>query len=96
MAISGLVVTLVNDSTGESALARLASDPRLTLGSRFGHRVAVVAETPGVGDDRALMDDLRDTPGIAAVDVTFVHLDESPASGPDRPVTPLERSHDHA
>jgi hypothetical protein len=74
MAISGLVVTLSDDSAAAAALSALAADPRLVLGERFGHRVAVVAETPGVDADRALWDELRGTHGITNVDVTYVHL----------------------
>lgn len=81
MAISGLVVTLSDDAAGAAALTVLNSDRRLTLGERFGRRVAVVAETPSARDDRDLFDELRGTPGITQVDVTYVHLDaEPPAS----------------
>lgn len=80
MSISGLVLTLSNDSRAEAAMSTLASDPRLTVGERFDRRVAVVATTPSVESDRELWDDLRSIPGIAFVDVTFVHLDEENAA----------------
>lgn len=91
MAISGLVVTLADDETAAAgALAALGADPRLTLGERFGRRLAIVADTPSVHADRALWDELRGTPGVTYVDVTFVHLDTHPASsddqGQDKPV----------
>lgn len=79
MAISGLVVTLAEDPAGAAALTVLKSEPRLTLGERFGRRVAVVAETPSARDDRELFDELRAMPGITQVDVTYVHLDTEPA-----------------
>jgi len=79
MAISGLVVTLSEDPAGAAALTVLNSEPRLTLGERFGRRVAVVAETPSARDDRELFDELRAMPGITQVDVTYVHLDTQPA-----------------
>lgn len=96
MAISGLVVTLSDDAAAEAAFSALTSDPRLTLGERFGRRVAVVAETPGVHDDRELFNDLQGTPGITHVDVTFVHLDAEPAAteNPD-PAGPVEDQHAH-
>jgi hypothetical protein len=75
MAISGLVVTVSDDGSAAAALEILSNDPRLVVGERFGRRVAVVAETPGVAADRELWDELRTTPGITHVDVTFVHLD---------------------
>ena len=80
MAISGLVVTLSDDAAGAAVLSVLATNPQLTLGERFGRRVAVVAETPSVHADRDLFDELRSTPGITQVDVTFVHLDTEPAA----------------
>ncbi len=80
MAISGLVLTLTDDPAGAAAMAMLHSDPRLTLGEQFGRRVAVVAETSSAHDDRELFDELRGTPGITQVDVTFVHLDTEPAA----------------
>lgn len=96
MAISGLVVTLSDDTAAAEALSALTLDPRLTLGERFGRRVAVVAETASAHDDRELFDELRGMPGITQVDVTFVHLDAVPAarehSDRNRPV---EEQHAH-
>lgn len=88
MAISGLVVTLSEHDAAAAALLSLASDPRLTLGERFGRRVALVAETRSAHEDRLLFDDLRGLPGVANVDVAFVHLDALPSAN-DRP------DHDH-
>lgn len=82
MAISGLVVTLKPDADEAArALAIMASDRRLTIGDRFGHKVALVAETEGVGADRDLWDDLRGTPGVEFVDVTFIALDAPGSEG---------------
>ena len=84
MSISGLVIILKDDSSGtERALRTLASDARLTLGERFGRRIAAVAETTSVQADRDLWDDLRANPDVEYVDVTFVGLDATP--GPDSP-----------
>ncbi len=77
MSVSGLVVTL-SEAEPEAlrALARLSTDARLTVGERFGRRLALVAETSGVGEDRELWDDLHAIDGVESVDVTFVALDE--------------------
>ena len=78
MAVSGIVLTLSDDDAkAANALESLARDVRITLGERFGKRVAAVAETPSVDGDRELWDDLHRTPGIEFVDVTFVALDET-------------------
>lgn len=79
MSISGLVITLSDDISADQTLSVLAADPRLFLGERFGRRLAVVADTPSFESDRDLWDQLRSTPGITNVDVTFVHLDAQPA-----------------
>ena len=100
MSISGLVVTLADDAAAEAALASLATDPRLSIGDRFDRRVAVVADTPSPQADLDLWDQLRRTPGIENIDVTFVHLDsdaEAP-SGPGHPVSDhgsMEKHHAH-
>lgn len=78
MSISGLVVTLSDNSLADAATAALAADPRLTLGGQFGRQLAIVADTPGVASDRDLWDQLRTMPGITNVDVTYVHLDADP------------------
>ncbi len=85
MSVSGLVVTLSDDDAGEAALTALAGDPRLTIGERFARRVAVVAETPDTRGDLELWEQLRRTPGIVHVDVTFVQVDPGP--GPAEPPT---------
>lgn len=96
MSISGLVLTLADDAPVSATIPALAEDQRLTLGEQFGRRLAVVADTESVEADRALWDELRATPGITNVDVTFVHLDPPP-SQPSEPGTPapLEVPHAH-
>lgn len=96
MSVSGLVVTLSDDVAAQSALTMLAADPRLTLGDRFERRLAIVAETPSAKADLDLWDQLRSTPGITNVDVTFVHLD-STLHAPDehRSSAPMENQHVH-
>lgn len=94
MAVSGLVVTLSKDAEGSAALSRLTADSRLTLGERFGLRIAMVAETPSAHEDRSLFDELRGTPGIVHVAVAYVHLDPEPTTGaPPEPEEPVEYPH---
>ena len=77
MAVSGIVVTLASEpGLAEQALASLLADPRLTLGERFGLRLAAVAETDSPRADRDLWDELHAMPGVVHVDVTFVALDQ--------------------
>jgi hypothetical protein len=76
MAISGLVVTLIEDaSIADQAIRRLSADSRLSLGDRAGWRVPLVAETPSAASDAQLWAELLATPGIKSVDVTFVSID---------------------
>lgn len=84
MAVSGLIVTLVEDAViAQQAVATLSCDPRLVLGERSDRRVPLVAQTPSPGDDRELWDALRAMPGVENVDVAFVGFDED--GGPDLP-----------
>ncbi len=84
MAISGLVVTLSSiEGDALRAIERIEQDSRLTLGQRFGQRVALVAETGGVDEDRALWDDLHAIDGVEEVHLTFVGLEETRAEQED-------------
>ncbi len=76
MSVSGLVVTLADESAADQLLSALSSDARLTIGERCARRVAVVAETPDAPSDVALIEQLRHTPGIVNVDVAYVHWDQ--------------------
>lgn len=94
MAISGLVVTLAeDDAAADATVTQLRADTRLTLGDRFGRRLALVADTPSIHADRDLWDELRETPGITNVDVTFVHLDTDPAPSRDQTDDMLTEDH---
>jgi hypothetical protein len=97
MAVSGLVVTLSDDAAAAAALSKLLSDPRITVGDRFGRRLAAVAETPSVHADHLLFDELRSTRGIVHVDVAFVHFDAEADAGrsphTNRPVE-VQDAHD--
>ncbi|MBK8913031.1 MAG: hypothetical protein IPM64_00275 [Phycisphaerales bacterium] len=96
MAISGLVITLEeNAAAAEQAMRLLRADSRLSLGERAGRRLPLVAETPSAEADASLWADLLATPGVRAIDVTFVSVDSAPsdAAGLHAPGGSYERSH---
>ncbi len=75
MSISGLVVTLAPDpGAAEEALQDLRGLPQLKVGVRNGARVAVVAETGSVREDRDLLDRIGDLPGVRSANVVFVEV----------------------
>ncbi|MGD9688245.1 MAG: hypothetical protein AB7K52_05275 [Phycisphaerales bacterium] len=77
MSVSGLVVTLQDTPAADAAFHVLLSHPRLTVGERFGHRVALIAETDSAHSDLQLVDELNAIPGIERIDVVCVHFDET-------------------
>lgn len=73
MPISGLVITLDAETCKRlQALERLASDPRLTLGTPVGSCLPVVAETRTLAEGEALVEDLGRREDIVFVDVVSV------------------------
>ncbi|MCA9263469.1 MAG: hypothetical protein KDA60_06450 [Planctomycetales bacterium] len=80
MPVSGLVVSLC-DEAGPRAetLDEIGREPRITVGTLTGQRLAVVLDTESADDDRRLWDWLHALPGVAFVDVAFVGfgLDEN-------------------
>lgn len=78
MTISALVLTL-DQLRMAPTLAALGADPRLELGEPIVNRVPVVVETADCAAGRALFDELRDTPGVAFVDVVMVDFSEEDA-----------------
>lgn len=89
MPICGYSVLLTErDEPAQRALELMQSDRRLEIGIRAGRRVAVVGETDSPDDDRRLWNWLNEQPGIAHVDVVFVHFDES--AEPITPQMPVE------
>ena len=70
---SGLVVTL---ATGES-LAALEAAPPLTLGRRSGDRLPVALEADDAAASERWTEWVRDLPGVAGVEVVFVHWDDA-------------------
>jgi hypothetical protein len=78
MPIAGLVLTL-SDSPAEvaSTRARLAADPRITVGASDGARVPVVTDTADSEEERALVDALCAEPGVRFVEVSFHAFDDA-------------------
>lgn len=84
MAISGLNLLLSHDENqARAALDAITRDSRLTLGPRFGRRIALVAETSGADADADLWRDLHAAPGVVSVEVTFISVDAGRETGPD-------------
>lgn len=77
MPISGLSIVLSPDAQhAEQARAAMGADPRLELGEQNGSRLAVVSETQSTEEDKQLWNWLWDLPGVAHVDVAFIHFDQ--------------------
>jgi nitrate reductase NapAB chaperone NapD len=82
VSISGLVVTLALDPEEAGAtVATLEAEPRLRIGPRAGQRLALVAETDSVHEDRELLERIAEIPGVLSAHVVFVEVvpPENPA-----------------
>ncbi len=76
MVVSALVVTLSPDPAHRAAaLARLAADPRLTLGTPQRDRVPVVTEASSADTGAALVEELTQHDGVARVDVVSIDFE---------------------
>ena len=76
MAISGIVITLENDSRLQAgALKRLSEMPQLELGPRNGPRIPAVMDTEDVKGARACWDDIMALSGVEGIDLVFVHYE---------------------
>lgn len=79
MPISGLVITL--DAATEDhdrTIAELEAEPAIEIGTRSGHKCAIVIDSPSKADDQKLFTWVRDLPGVADVQVAFVGFDDAP------------------
>jgi hypothetical protein len=77
MPISGLVITLHEDPDARAAaMARLAEDPRLTLGRPVAERLPVVAESRSAGEGAALVEELGQHAGVVRVDVVSIDFED--------------------
>lgn len=82
MPISGLVLTLDLGHL-EATLAALSADPRVTVGPREGHRLALALETESQAADKAAWAELRALPGITWIDLAYITIDPDEADHPD-------------
>jgi hypothetical protein len=74
---SGLVVTLEPGScAADAALAAIRAAPGLTVGEPDIRRLPVALETDGAEASERCCDWLRALPGVAGVEVVFVHWHE--------------------
>jgi hypothetical protein len=79
--ISGLVVTLVDDSSArEATLAVLREHPALEIGEITSGRVPVVVESLDEEEDRLVWEWLHSLPGVALVVVAFISFDDGSLS----------------
>lgn len=80
MPVSGLVLTLRDDSQErDEALARLAEEPRITMGVLQANRLAFVIETESDDEDRQIWSWVNSLPGVTLVDVVFVGFEQESA-----------------
>ncbi len=77
MMTSGLVVALEPGSPdAEPTVAAIRSQPAFTAGDRNGFQLPVALEAESAEASERWCDWLRGLPGVAGVEVVFVHWDE--------------------
>jgi hypothetical protein len=77
MVTSGLVVTLDPGSReAESAVASIGAHEVFTAGDRDGFQLPLALEAKSAEASEHWCDWLRGLPGVASVEVVFVHWDE--------------------
>lgn len=97
MPISGLVLTLDVGDPGdtrsaalEATLAALARDPRVTLGPREHHRLAIALETDSQAADKQAWRELLALPAVTWIDLAYITID--PTEAETHNGSPLSRS----
>lgn len=73
MPVIGAVLTLPYEGKLPSALS---SDPRLTVGDRQGDRVPLAILTDSREEERALLQQICDLPGVLDLQIAFVDLSD--------------------
>jgi hypothetical protein len=87
-----LILTLADDrDCADAALVALREDPCFELGAQEGRRLAVALDTPDEATNKRRWRWLRAQPGVAFVDLLFVHLDDDASASPDDP-DPMDRT----
>ncbi|MFG0331314.1 MAG: hypothetical protein ACF8PN_15615 [Phycisphaerales bacterium] len=81
MSVSGLIVSIDAAASDHVRIAEVIEsirrDWRVTIGDRVGPRVAVVLETVSAEEARAAWEQVNSQPGVARVDVVYVHFDDA-------------------
>lgn len=76
MPVSGLVITLAEDSSAmRHALTAMLQSGRVELGARDGRKLAAVLDTPTEQANKDAWQWLSALPGVRHIDVVFVSLD---------------------
>ncbi len=79
MPISSLVITLTDDQAlADSACESLGARPEIELGRHVANRLAAVVDSADSEADRETWQWINALPGVAHVDVVFVHFDDPP------------------
>jgi len=82
MPISSLAISLSRDAAlADDAARSMEQHPRIEVGRRVGSRLPVVVDTPDREEDKAVWAWINQLPGVAFVDVVFVHFDDQPTPG---------------
>ena len=103
MAVSGIVITLDNDSIDRTTtLARLRALPHLTLADSLAEshrdlddgpiwRQPAVLDSPTTAEDEACWDEILRVPGVAGLELVCVYFDEATPTEP--PGTGVAQQH---
>jgi hypothetical protein len=81
MPVSGLVVSLCQEPQARAeAIEAIGREPRITMGTQEGNRLAVVLDTDSSQQDQQIWQWLRSLPGVSLLEVAFVGFEEDRAS----------------
>ncbi len=86
MPVTGLVIVLDGRSgEGPASLESIRGNERFTVGTGpAGPRVPVVLETSSDGESRRQIDWLKELPGVAMVEVAYVHFADVAGGNADK------------
>ena len=73
MPVIGAVLAL---SDGAVLPPSLPADPRLSVGERHKDRLPIVIVTESREEERALLENIRDLPGVLDLQIAFVDLSD--------------------
>jgi hypothetical protein len=74
---SGLVVLIDPDFRPQAVVEVIRAAPGLTVGDRIGAGLSVALEAADGAESERRLDRLRGLPGVAGVEVVFVHWDDT-------------------